>query len=218
MRITESVIERIRVELANCLELDRSGGTYSRIDQLGELTNTALQIRLHGIFNPVISRILHSDSFQPYILDCSAMAAFGWSVGDCVTACILIKDVIAALNDSRGSVVEYNEICRELWSLDRALLEVHQLANSSERSVELHALRQTVGRAGSQCKDCIEAFLKKIQGFHRTLRDGGSGGLLQDAFGKIKWSITQKDELAKFRGEITAHASAINMLLITASM
>ena len=135
-----------------------------------------------------------------------------------MAACILIKDVITALNDSRGSVAEHNEICRELWSLDRALLEVHQLANNSEETVELHALQQTARRAAAQCKDCMESYLKKIKGFQQSLRDGGSGNVLRDAIGKIKWSMAQKDELSKFRVEINAHASAINMLLITASM
>jgi hypothetical protein len=146
------------------------------------------------------------------------MAAFGWSVGDCISACILIKDVVAALDDSRGSAAEYQELCRELWSLDRALLQVHQVAHASEKTVELNALQQTVGRAAAQCKDCIEAFLKKIKRYQRSLRNGGSGNKLRDAVGKIRWSVMQKDELAKFRVEINAHASAINMLLITASM
>lgn len=151
-------------------------------------------------------------------IDPCAMATFGWSVGDCVSACILIKDVIVALDDSRGSAAEYQELCRELWSLDRALLEVHQLASSSEKTIELNAIQQTVGRAAAQCKDCIDSFLKNIKGYQRPLQDGGSSSKFRDAVGKIRWSFTQKEEVAKFRAEINAHASAINMLLITANM
>jgi hypothetical protein len=146
------------------------------------------------------------------------MTALGWSVEDCVTACILIKDVIMALDDSRGSAAEYQKLCRELWSLDRPLLEVHQLTHNAEKTLELNALLQTVGRTAAHCKDCMESFLKKIKGFQRSLREGGSINKFRDGLGKIKWSLTQSDELAKFRVEINAHASAINMLQITASM
>jgi len=36
------------------------------------------------------------------------------SVGDVVVVSVLIKDVIEALDDGRGSVTEYQEIIREL--------------------------------------------------------------------------------------------------------
>ena len=36
------------------------------------------------------------------------------SVGDVVVVSVLIKDVIEALDDGRGSVIEYQEIIREL--------------------------------------------------------------------------------------------------------
>lgn len=140
------------------------------------------------------------------------------SVGDCITISILIKDVFSALDNSQGSAAEYQELCRELWSLDKALLEVKQLSENISDVVQLNALQQSVGRAVTQCKECIVTYLDKIKAFNRTLRDGGSGSRIRDAYGKIKWSLTQKYELVKFRREIAAHGSAINMLLITASM
>jgi len=36
------------------------------------------------------------------------------SVGDVVVVSVLIKDIIEALDDGRGSVIEYQEIIREL--------------------------------------------------------------------------------------------------------
>ena len=46
------------------------------------------------------------------------------SFGDIVTLSLLIKDLIKSLDDSRGSSAEYQAVVRELWSLDKALLEV----------------------------------------------------------------------------------------------
>jgi hypothetical protein len=85
------------------------------------------------------------------------------------------------------------------------------VGSNSDKTVELNALQQTVGRATAQCKDCIDVFLKKIKGFQRSLREKGSGNMLRDAVGKIRWSVTQKGELIKFGAEISSHASSINM-------
>lgn len=84
---------------------------------------------------------------------------FGFSVGDMIAVSILIKDVFKALNDSTDASAEYWELCRELWSLDRALLEVELVSQTCDTSVELNALSHTVRRVASQCKECIEGFL-----------------------------------------------------------
>jgi hypothetical protein len=46
------------------------------------------------------------------------------SVGDIISICLIIKDLAVALDDSGGSSAEYRELRRELWALERALLEV----------------------------------------------------------------------------------------------
>ena len=46
------------------------------------------------------------------------------SVGDIVSLCLLIKDLVKSLDNSRGSSAEYQAVIRELCSLDHALLEV----------------------------------------------------------------------------------------------
>ena len=43
------------------------------------------------------------------------MATFTFgSVGDIISICLIVKDLVAALNDSAGSTVEYREVIREL--------------------------------------------------------------------------------------------------------
>lgn len=36
------------------------------------------------------------------------------SVGDVISVCLLIKDLVKTLDDSRGSSAEYQEVIREL--------------------------------------------------------------------------------------------------------
>jgi hypothetical protein len=71
-------------------------------------------------------------------------APFGFSVGDVIAVSIPIKDVFEALDSATGSSAEYQELIRELWSLDRALLEVEVLPRSCDTSIELNALSHTV--------------------------------------------------------------------------
>jgi hypothetical protein len=97
-----------------------------------------------------------------------------------IAVSILIKDVFKALDDTSGSAAEYQELCRELWALDRALLEVELLSRNCDTSIVLNALTHTVSRVADQCKECIEDFLKKIKGNERSLVGGGSGNKFCD--------------------------------------
>jgi hypothetical protein len=148
---------------------------------------------------------------------------FGFSVGDCISVCLLIKDIIKALDSVHGSASEYQALTRELWALDRALLEVVSLQESVERGTgctkEMNALFVTVGRAVQQCKGSIESFLTKVKSYEGSLGSGnGNGGLWKGVRGKVSWALLRKDDLNKFRAEVNAHSSAVNMLLITASV
>ncbi|PMD12774.1 hypothetical protein NA56DRAFT_586661, partial [Hyaloscypha hepaticicola] len=131
---------------------------------------------------------------------------------------ILIKDVVRALDSARGSSSEYQEVMRELWALDRALLEVANLAQSFETTVELNALSRATRRAAEQCKTCMEGFLGKIKRYEIALREGGSGNMVRDVKDKVGWALCHQEHLKRFRAEINGHSSAINMLLITASV
>ena len=147
----------------------------------------------------------------------SAGVTFG-SVGDIIALSIIVKDLVKALDDSKGSSAEYQEVIRELWALDRVLLEVELLCIKCDSTIELNALRETAHRMADQCRRSIEAFLKKIKKYGPSLQDGGSGSIVRDTTMKIRWQVAHADDLTKFRAEINAHCSAINMLLLTASV
>ena len=52
---------------------------------------------------------------------------FGFSVGDFIAGIQLVRDVIASLQSSAGFVLEYQILIYELFTLERALLEVKSL-------------------------------------------------------------------------------------------
>src|SRR2546423_9092228 len=80
------------------------------------------------------------------------------SVGDIISICLIVKDLVDTLNKSRGSSAEYSEVIRELWVLDRALLEVELLSRTHSATVELNALCETARQTVDKCRLTVEAF------------------------------------------------------------
>lgn len=140
------------------------------------------------------------------------------SVGDIISICLLAKDLVEALNSSRGAAAEYQEIVRELWGLERALLQVDLLSRTHNSSLELNALHETARRTAENCRVCIAEFLKKIKKYKPSLGETGSGSIFRDASRKIQWQVMQSGDVSKFRAEIGAHSQSISMLLATLSV
>ena len=137
--------------------------------------------------------------------------SFG-SVGDFLAIEIPIKDAIVALDDAQGSVSEYNQLIRELLSLERAFLEVGLLCQNPDPTPELVVVSIQIRRIADQCKSCIEGFLGPIYQYTQAFRPGGSGNKFKDALRKIKWKF-EKDKIAAFHTEIQTHSAAITILL-----
>jgi hypothetical protein len=140
------------------------------------------------------------------------------SVGDIISISLTVKDLVQALDNSRGSAAEYQDLIRELWGLDRVLLEVEQASRNSEQTIELYALWVTTKRATDECRRSIENFLEKVKRYEKSLGGRTSQNTLRGVPMKIKWRLTQSDELEKFKAAINAHCSSLSMLLITANL
>lgn len=140
------------------------------------------------------------------------------AVGDIISLSLLVKELVKCLDDSRGSSADYQAVIRELWSLDRALLEVELLCRSREHTPQLNALSVTTNECAKNCRKSINVFQRHVQKFKKTLSDGNPESLLTKAASKIQWQISEKEVLAKFRAEISAHCFSINMLLTTTGM
>lgn len=143
--------------------------------------------------------------------------SFG-SVGDIISICLIVKDLVVALDESGGSSKQYQSPKRELWALERALLEVELLCRSSDATPSLNALYATAKKAAVDCRIPVDALLKKIRKYDTSLAQDRQRSIFRDAAMKVKWQILEKDEIVKFQAEISAHSSSINMLLVTANV
>ncbi|PMD18277.1 hypothetical protein NA56DRAFT_249305 [Hyaloscypha hepaticicola] len=139
-------------------------------------------------------------------------AGFGFSVGDFITGIQLVRDVITSLQASGGSSSEYQALAMELFSLERALLEVKALKSLDDQPEKLEALKC----AASQCQHTIDRFMTKIHKFQSSLTAQGSGSRWIDGLRKVQWAMCKKEDIATFKAEISGHAVAINLLVATA--
>jgi hypothetical protein len=136
---------------------------------------------------------------------------FGFSIGDFISGIILVKDIVQALSDNRGSSKEYLDLKVLLQSLALALNQIQgQFGDIQE---DLH--RAALVSAVTACREVVNDFLPGIEKYKESLCDDGPKSLWKDTLRKIKWKLSMPEELATFRGKISFHANAIGLLLHT---
>ncbi|KAI9766819.1 MAG: hypothetical protein M1840_006295 [Geoglossum simile] len=139
---------------------------------------------------------------------------FGFSVGDFIAAIHLFKDVIDAFDDLKGASAEFQELSRELNSLQCGLMSIAKLRLDSSQQLEFDAVADAIDK----CQKCVYEFLETISDFDRLGTNGNtklSLATVKDGLRKIQWAVCKKDDLARFRTEVAWHADAIEMLLLT---
>src|SRR3569833_125059 len=139
------------------------------------------------------------------------------AVGDIISVSILIKDLLLALNDSRGSSAEYQALTRELCVLDAAHLQVEQLSRQQASVAELQSVASLAQRTVTECRGEIEAFTGKIKKYGKSLGACYSANRIKAATRKIQW-LSEKEDVAKFRADMGMFTSTLNMLLVTSAM
>jgi hypothetical protein len=141
------------------------------------------------------------------------------AVGDIISVVLLVKDLVGALDDARGSKAEYQAAVRELWVLDRTLLEIDLLTrqHGGGATPELRGLCETAKQAVARCNDRISTYKKRIDGYKSSFDPGHKVNRLREAGRAIAWRIGEKEALEQFRAEIAGTTSSLQMLLITAN-
>jgi hypothetical protein len=137
------------------------------------------------------------------------------SVGDIISVSFLVKDLITALNDARGAPAEYQVLIQELLILDRTLLEVELMIRTHETTPELFALCETARQAVKACSGSVEKIRDRIKSYGSTLSTNSTRNAITRGLDKAKWQISCKEDIVRFRAEITAQSHSIKMLLAT---
>lgn len=143
------------------------------------------------------------------------------SVGDIIAVGILVKDLAAALNQSRGSQAEYKQVVAELHLLQTVLGRIDYLCNTAgtwtaSRRLEVTALHDTTLRIAQNCRKLIEVFSVRLKKYDKIL--GGAGALSKSekfkaTVAKVRWQIGEKEDVVRFRAEIASQTAALNLAL-----
>jgi hypothetical protein len=139
---------------------------------------------------------------------------FGFSVGDFIAGIQLVRDVITSLQSGAGSVLEYQTLIYELFTLERALLEVKSLRFDYCEAAQLDVLKY----AATQCQSTIDCFLANIKIYQPSLNAQGSGSKVRDSIRRIQWALCEKADLEVFKAEVRGHVGSMNVLLATILM
>lgn len=139
------------------------------------------------------------------------MAGFGFSVGDFVAGINLVLELTQALKQGTRSGKEYQDLVGELDSLEKVLLEVHNLRVDASMVSKSNAIDQSV----RQCQETMTAFCSKIDKYRASLSAKGSGNVVKDVLRKMQWSLYTKEDLRDLRAKVAGHKSSILMILLT---
>lgn len=139
------------------------------------------------------------------------------SFGDIYAVCTLIKNVCKALDQSRGASAEYRNIVSELWTLDDVLAQVNEVWGDNG-DVDFQPLRVALMSAVKQCHTCIETFLEKVMKYDKSLGKETPIYDPKSSLRKIQWQACRSDELTKFRAEIIAHTTSLNVISTAATL
>lgn len=138
------------------------------------------------------------------------MAGFGFSTGDFTNGINLVKYLIEALHESRGSPQDFVEVINEPYSVERALIEVKIMQFSAEEPPQHAAVLQAV----ILCRSSIDKFIARISKYQPHLRVGGSSERCLDILCQVQWRLYKRDDSGISReAEIFSNSSRSDDIL-----
>ncbi|KAH7310287.1 hypothetical protein BKA65DRAFT_601200 [Rhexocercosporidium sp. MPI-PUGE-AT-0058] len=142
--------------------------------------------------------------------------SFGFSAGDFIASIGLIKNVIEALKDARGSVAEVEALLSTLKSLQQAVL-ASEFVNWQCGLVEMDdgaslvakAVKSSIEKQRRYCDEILDGFIKSLKPCDEAFRKPGGSSLVQQAR-KITW-LFRKDDALQTDRNLARHLVALEM-------
>jgi len=110
---------------------------------------------------------------------------------------------------SSAAKSEYQELIRELHSLDTALRSLDRLERevSDSRSVD------SIKYAAMNCRHTLEEFLMTIKGYDKSLGIRSRSHPVRATADKLRWTFSQKEDIARLQAHLSLHIGNINIML-----
>lgn len=147
------------------------------------------------------------------------------SVGDIISVGLLIKDLVVALNESRGSPAEYKQLVDDLNLLHDVLARIDHVrattGTTAGRRFEVSALHDATLQITRSCRKCIEGFNIRLKKYGKTLGSSGArkkSEAFKNAVAEIRWQLGEKEDVVRFRAEIASQTASLNLVLVATTL
>lgn len=137
--------------------------------------------------------------------------AFG-SVGDFIAVIALVKDILTALDDCRGSAKDYRDVVEALEILQKTIQQVSQIYKDRHITNDFPDLQVLAQSSIFQIQKSLEGFRDRTQKFAPSLSGRRKKHGVRDIARKIQWKFDEKDVI-KFKDEIKGYSTSLNMLI-----
>ena len=115
---------------------------------------------------------------------------FGFGVDDVIAGIKLIRQVVKALQDHRGSSVEYLEAIAELRALETCLVEVKALVPRLT-----YDQQKTLREWLHEYTDTLNHFLSALKKYHSHLSKVGTAQPWKDRLRRLQWTSMRRMRL-----------------------
>ena len=140
------------------------------------------------------------------------MPAFGFSVGDFVSAIQLIQRICEALKAAGGASTQYQRVIIELNGLGIVLHDLNKVKPTKDDDPKyVNTLRAMVHACQLQLHD----YLANLEKYDESLSLSSRKTMLQTAGRKTRWAIVMDRETEKLRVGLTANIAYITMFVQT---
>lgn len=126
----------------------------------------------------------------------------------------LFKDVGDALKEHGGASDQYQQVVRELESINAVLLHIQSLKPSADNLKYINAIK---GQA-QLSQNTITGFLDRLAKYDNALGKSTKTGFHHGTFSKAKWATYISKEVDKLREIVQSQSISLRMLFDIGSL
>lgn len=136
------------------------------------------------------------------------------AIGDIVTLASLVFDIIRALNETRGSALEYRVLAGELNAMHTMLTAVERVVQDTANERLRYEILKEVDRCGQDVQNALARIIKFSALGHAGTPVHSQRIYLARQWYKLEWRFIQRGALQAVRAEMQTATQRLTALLV----